>query len=111
MAQFCTEFTAVLNGDCLSKKEVVECINQRGNSGEVREAAKTFAKKIQDLLLVKTEMTIATDIMMPLAKKQEAMKSTVAEFIASNYIKIMIAAWIFIIAMVALTLSRWMRRK
>lgn len=111
LAKLCSEFSTILTGDCLSKKDAVECINQRGHSTETMEAAKTFAAKMRDLVLIKTEMKAATDLMMPLAEKEEAMKASFAQFIANHYIKIIAGVWIFILAMATIGLIRWRRNR
>lgn len=106
LAKECAEFSKVIMGNCATEKDTTECLNQRGGTAEAQTAAKNFAMILKEQLMNKTELKTVTELLVPLVNKQEAMKSAIAQFLANNYIKIIIVAWIFIIVMFVFGLRR-----
>lgn len=111
LAKACSEFATIVTGHCLSESDAAACLNQRGLTAETVEAAKKFAIQVKDMIIVKTEMKAATDLIMPIIEKQEAVKANFAQFVANNYIKIVLALWLFIAGMAVFGLRRFFRNR
>lgn len=111
LAKACEEFSTIVMGNCSTEKDTVACLNERSAAPDAFEAAKNFALKLKDDLMVKTEMKAATDLLVPLMEKKESLESTIgqalAQFVANHYLKIFIVAWIFILGMVVIGVRRF----
>ncbi len=94
LAKACNEFSTFVIGDCFSQKNSDGCFNKRATSPEASDASKKFAITARDLLLKKTEMKTAVDLLVNLDEKKKAVESKfnehLAQFVADHYIKILL---------------------